>query len=478
MYAQTLSLAQLALILRARWKVLAGVWLGTIALAVAFSLLWPPKYTATASLVVDVQSPDPVGGLVLAGSLLSSYMATQLDMLRSERVILRAIQSAGLVDDPELKQKWMNATEGRGKYEAWLAEDVLDDFVVKPTRGSNAVTVAYASRDPARAAAMANALVRSYMDTALELRTEPAREYNSFFDKRSRDLRDALEMAQGKLSVFQRQNGLLANDERFDVETTRLNELSSQIVVLQGAANEADGRQSQAAANPSRMPEVLANALVAQLSTEISRTRAKLEELSLRFGSNHPRVLEAQASLTELNQQLSVATRQASGVTAMTSSVAKTRLKEASADFESQRSKVLRLKAQRDEAAVLLRDVESAQRAYDLTLARMTQSFTESQVRPTNISVIKSATEPAIPSFPKPLLITAASIIVGMFLAVGSAMTQEYFDQRLRTEQDVTQVLNQPLLAHINGLALSGQASRRRAFKKRVLSGLPRPAAR
>jgi hypothetical protein len=81
---------------------------------------------------------------------------------------------------------------------------------------------------------MANAFVQAYMDTALALRVNPARQYSGFFDQQVKDARDALEKAQAKVSAFQKAKGIIATDERLDVENARLNELSSQLVAAAG----------------------------------------------------------------------------------------------------------------------------------------------------------------------------------------------------------------------------------------------------
>ena len=78
----------------------------------------------------------------------------------------------------------------------------------------------------------------AYTDTTLDLRVEPAKLYNSFFDERAKALRDALEQAQSRLSAYQREKGIIVNDERLDVENARLSELSTQLVALQAVAEE------------------------------------------------------------------------------------------------------------------------------------------------------------------------------------------------------------------------------------------------
>ena len=72
---------------------LRGVVLLTLAVVVAgtaaVSLLWPKTYTAATAVVLDVKSPDPVGGMVLPGLMTAGYMATQVDIINSDRVSQR-----------------------------------------------------------------------------------------------------------------------------------------------------------------------------------------------------------------------------------------------------------------------------------------------------------------------------------------------------------------------------------------------------
>ncbi|WP_428419891.1 chain length determinant protein EpsF [Methylibium sp.] len=476
-----MTLSQFFVILRARWRLGLGIWLLTVGLVVGISLLMTAQYTATSAVVVDTKSGDALAGITLSnGGSIPGYMATQVDVALSERVFLRAFRAMKLGESAPLRERWQAETEGRGSFESWAAETMGRRYEVKPTRDSNALTLSFTAPDAGFAAAMANALMQAYIDTTLELRVEPAKQYNTFFDDRSKQLRDALEQAQAKLSDYQRKNGLLATDERLDIENARLAELSSQVVVLQGMAAETGGRQSQASADADRMQEVLSNPVVSQLSTDLSRQQARLEELNSRLGDQHPQVQEVKSSIAELRLRLEAATRRASGSVAVSNTVTQGRLTQATEALAEQRARVLRLKAQRDESSVLQRDAENAQRAYDAALARLTQTDMESQNRQTNVSILKHASQPPFPSSPKIVLNTAVALVLGALLAVGGALLREMTDRRLRTEEDVAFGLNQHLLAVIPHAALSSRrdSSRLRQIKTRVLSGLPGPLAR
>jgi chain length determinant protein EpsF len=438
--------AQLLVVLLARWRLAMLVLLTVVGIVSAVTLMRAPQYTATASMVLDVKSPDPIAGVVLPGMTAVGYMATQLGVMQSERVALRALQALQSEQDPALRQQWLDDTGGQGDFRSWLADGMLSRLQITPMRDSNVVTLAYTSPDPTSAAAAANALVAAYVDTTLDLRVEPAKQYNSFFDERTRQMRDMLEQAQTRLSTYQQQKGIVASDERLDVENLRLTELSSQLVALQGVANESGGRQSQSGANAERMQEVLNNPLLVGLNTELARLEGRLNEVTARLGDSHPQVLELRANVGQLRARIAGETRRVAGSLTVNNNINQTRLAQLRASVEEQRNKLLLLKGQRGESAVLLRDVENAQRAYDTVVSRAAQSSVESQATQTNVSVLKHATPPPRPSSPRVRLNILIALFVGTLLAICTVLLREGFDRRLRAPADVTQGLRQPLL--------------------------------
>jgi polysaccharide biosynthesis transport protein len=245
-------------------------------------------------------------------------------------------------------------------------------------------------------------------------------------------------------------------------------------VMLQALAAESGGRQAQAQARPEQMQEVMNNSLVATLSADVAREESRMKELNSRLGDSHPQVQEGRARLAELQSRLQGATSSASGGVVINNSVNKTRVAQIKSSLDSQRSKVIQLKSVRDEAAVLQRDVENAQRAYDAMTQRVTQAGVESQTTQTNVSIIKRASPPNTPTSPNLRRNLLIAVFVGTLLAVGFALAREFMDRRLRTEGDILAELKQPLLVVLPLAKHSAQkreTSRMRMLKARVMSG-------
>ncbi len=440
-----MSFGQFLSILRARWWVLLLVLGLTVATTVVVSLLLPKQYTATASVVVDFK-PDPITTAVFGGIPSPAVMATQVDILMSERVALRVVQANRLSENPQIRQQWQDETGGEGTVEQWLIALFQKSLSVEPSRESSVIRVGYKAPDPRFAAGMANAFVQAYVDTVLALRVNPARRYSGFFDQQVKESRDALEKAQSKLSDFQRANGIFASDERLDVETGRLNDLSSQLVALQAVAAESRSRQAQAGSAGDRMQEVLSNPVINGLKADISRADAQLKQLTARLGDAHPQVVEARASVAELRARMEAETRRVTSGVAVTSTINTQREAQIKAALDAQRDKVLRMKGVRDEGMVLQRELESAQRAYDAVQVRLAQTSLESQTTQSNVNLLTQATPPLEPSSPILALNVALSIFLGGLLALGTALLLELMDRRVRSVDDVIAALDLPVI--------------------------------
>lgn len=442
-----MTLQQFLLILWARRKIVVSIFLLTVLTTTVVSLLLPKQYTASTAVVIDVKSPDPIAGMVLPGMMAPGYMATQVDIINSDRVAQRVVKLLKMDEIPAVREQWQEATEGRGQIHTWLAELLQKKLDVKPSRESNVINIGFSGQDPGFAAAVANAFARAYIDTNIELRVEPAKQYSEWFDSQIKVQRERLEVAQKALSDYQQATGIVATDERLDYETQRLNELSNQLTLAEAQGTDANSKQKQGGSDT--LQEVIQNPLINQLKAEVARLESRLKELSGNLGRNHPQYQRAEAELAEMRARLRTEIGRVASSVGTAGKVSEAKEKELRVAIEAQKKKVLELKKQRDEISVLLREVDAAQRAYDAVSQRLTQSKLESQSLQTNISVLTPATEPLQPSKPRILLNILISIFLGALLGVGAALLLELGKRRVRSADDLFLLAGVPVLAEV-----------------------------
>jgi polysaccharide biosynthesis transport protein len=465
-----MDIEQFLTVLKARWKLALAVQLSIVLAVLAVSLALPRQYTAAASVLVDVKAPDPIAGTSVSGPMLAALMANEANVIQSERVMLRALVEMRLIDDPKQRAKWLEDTDGVGDFPVWLATRMAKDLDIKPSREGSIVTVQYTAPDRVFAAAMANAIVKAYIDTNLSLRVDPARQFNQFFDERAKGAREALEAAQNRLSAFQQAKGILVSDERLDVENARLGELSSQLVALQAVASESGSRQREAGRQVESLPEVISSPLLGELNASLAQQESRLLELESRLRDQHPQVIELKSNIAQTRARIRAESQRVVRGLGVANEVNRSRVGQVAAALDAQRVKLLQLKGHRDEAAVLQRDVESARRAYDAALTRLTQSDLESQLKQTNVSSLKTASPPPRSSSPKVLVNAAVGLVLGTLLALGAVFVRELSDRRLRTPQDVIERLGLPILGMLPaGVTAPGPSG----LRTRVLAGAP-----
>lgn len=458
---------KLLTILRARYKLALLIGFLVLATGMTANQVLPRRYAAEAVVMIDVRSPDPVAALLMPSTAGPASLSTQIDLIRSDRVGRKVVGILGLAQDPNVREAWQQATGGRGKLEDWMSLVLRKGVSVSPARdGSSMINIGYQGADPAFVAAVANAFAQAYIEASVELKVEPARQYSQWFAEQAKVLRENVEKAQGRLSEFQRARGI--TDEAVENENAKLRELTARLTSVQADIREAQSRQRTR--NGDGLSEISPSPTLQGLRSNIHQLEVKLKESAGNLGAKHPQYLRMQAELAELNNRLNIETQRAAEQ-ASSSALARTREGELKAAIEAQSKKLLGMRKDRDELAVLARDVETAKRAYEAVTTRLTQSTLESQATRTNVFVLSPALEPIDPSFPMPfrkiLLISLAAALV---LAVAVAAGLEMLDRRIRTADDLAQMLQLPVLAVVEPQRIA----RRRLpdlSSRRVLTG-------
>src|SRR5260370_1077454 len=122
------------------------------------------------------------------------------------------------------------------------------------------------------------------------------------------------------------------------------------------------------------------------------------------------------------------------------------RVEELQIALKDQSDRIMKLRESRVDLAVMTRDMENAQRAYDGALARAIAVKVDSKVRQTNLAMLTPAVEPLKPAVPKVGLISALSVLIGALLAAGMVYVLEMLDRRVRSRTDLESRLAVPSL--------------------------------
>lgn len=422
---------QIFLILFAHRYAAALVFVLVALSGLTYTWITPKSYQATTDLLVDSRT-DPIAGVVNTGG---NYIATQIAILQSERVAIGVVKRLGVADNTALVAQWQEATQGKVPLENFYANFLRIGLMAEPLRGSNVIRLTFQGADPKFATAVVNTYAQAYVDLVIDLRVEPVRQYADWFEDRLKTLRGNVETAQNNLSEYQREKGIVGNDQRADVESQRLDALLAQLVALQGENIAISSRQKTSSDELS--PDVQASTVVQSVRGELNRAESRLTEISINLGPMHPQRVQLEAQVAELKQQLAKEITRVSGGSRVAKTTAGLRESELRASIDAQKERVLSLRAERDRVAVLTQEVEAANRIYESVLTRSNQLNLEKQSDQANVSILSPAVEPSAPYKPNIPKYLAATLLGALAGAFGAALGLELLNRKVRVMEDI-----------------------------------------
>lgn len=433
-----MNLSQLMLVLKARYKIIFLVAVITLISACVVSLLIPKSYKSSTTVILNYKGVDPVTGMAMPAQLMPGYMATQVDIIQSKNVTLDVIKRLHLSEVKSLQQQFTESTEGKqADINEWLAELLQQKLSVLPSKESSVISIGYKGVDPVFAATMANAFAESYINLSLKLKIDPAIKASQYLSEQTKALRENLQQAQDRLAEYQQKHGLTSIQEAYDVETSKLRDLSSQYSLAQSQSIDANSRRNDASINMSESPDVVQSPVVQNLRMSLVTAESKLAEMGQRYSKNHPVYIASEAEVNKLKSQLNAEIDRAVVSLSNNASINSQRLSDLKFQLEKQKQKVLELNRSRSDLSILEKEVQIAQNALESVNNRFSQTALEGQSNQGDISVLETAVPSIDPSNPSLLLIAPFSMVIGVLLGCLFALLAEIVDRRIRSKDDI-----------------------------------------
>lgn len=449
-----MNLRQFLLILRLRWWLVLLVSVVVVAVTAYISVGLPKVYTSQTSLLLDVKA-DPLVATFMPAIASPAFLATQSHIIRSDRVAAAVVKRLGLAQSKEAVARWRAETKGKISLDTYFANMMQRGLKVEPAPGTSVLNITFTASDANFAAVVANAYAQAYIDFGVELRVEPAKQYATWFDQRLKELRVDLEESKAKLFAAQRSSGMASQDIRSDDELLKLNSLQEQL--SQATATRTDRAVRSRMSGSEASPDVQQSLVVGAIKGELAKLEAQFADVALNYGEGHPRYQQISKQLAVTRQQLALEMKRVSSTAANETLAADQKIADLRTQIEAQKLRVFGMREGKDDIELMVRDVETAQRAYDAVASRRSQLNLESQSEQASARILSAAVQPLAPSKPNVMMNILASIGAGLVAGAGLACAIELLDRRVRSINDLTEIEGVPVLA-----ILSEQQSPRR----------------
>ncbi|RFB73777.1 MULTISPECIES: Wzz/FepE/Etk N-terminal domain-containing protein [unclassified Herbaspirillum] len=448
-----LSSKQLASMISARRGTIFKTLMATMAVTIVVTLLLPKTYTASSDVFLDYKGNDPINGRLFSPMMDESYMQTQLDMIKSQAVAEKVIDSLDL----ERTAAYRESVERQGEARAHsqLIKRINDQTLVVTRRSSRVIEVEYAAGAPEQARDLANAVVRAYIDLNQQISSASARARREQYNAQLEHLRKEADSIQEKLTKYQQDVGILDPNERNDLQSRQLGDLMTSLITVQNQQQEAQARKNatdslvRGGLRIDELPEVAQRPNINDLKSKLTDVNKRLSDIQDVLGPRHPKTL---ALISERDDIATRITREArSSLDAQQIDARRLAMQEEALrkEVDTQRDKLLEQKKHRDTITSYQRQLDSVERVFNTALAKYDEILMASNINTFDLTVLRVAEVPS--SHSKPLLLQniAASILVGLALGFCLALLYELGQRRVRCEDDLVRGIHLPLIGHI-----------------------------
>lgn len=452
-----LSLMQVVAIVWAYRKHAMIIALSVLAGTAIIVKLLNKTYLATATLMVNYPQQDPLaaGGQAQATPM-GTYMATEIQLMRSPEVVLPVIDKLKLTQNKDYTAGY----HGDGSdLREWVKEILVKDIDIEPGEaGSQLIYVAATARYPYLAAKIANTISDIYLEQERQRVSGPASDRAKRYAAELLELKNKVRVAQDQVTAFRQRTGVTESTAKNDnIQADLLASLETRLQEAQIARRTAEVK---AATDPSLTTGTAVSATVQALKTQIDTETAQLAQLRATLGPRHPKVLELEDQIAANRRNMAAEIHHLSA--GATSDLTAARALEAKlqAAVEQQRAKVLGINRLQGEGTKYMLELESAQNVYKRALDGYDQIMFASDSHLANVSIVSRAVPPQKASKPNKIKLLVLGAFAGIFLGILAPIAYELLvNRRIRCRDDFERDLQIPVLMEFDPLPAAGSAA-------------------
>jgi len=444
-------------ILRKRlWSVaLVTAAFGLLALLFAEVQRPDPLYQATA--VVKFERTTTLVGLLVETISLSQgdTPATQAAVIRSFPVLERAAKALRLIpatlDAEAIKQDPLRVQ---------LLGDLRNQVTATPEENTTLINVTVASREPAQAVRIANAVAQAYQAENTALRSRKILEARRFIEEQLREVNARVRQAEDGIRTLKETRGFVSLTEETTASVARLGVLEGESEKIRQERDEIAGQiqtlQSASAAGP--LPaRVLADAGdpgIAKLSGALLDLSLERENLLVTLTPQHPQIRDLDARIASIRESLDTRVRAAREGLLRELRVKNQILEGRAGDVQRQ---IQRVRQEQRALPELARQYAQLQRELtqnETLLSTLQSKLQEVQIKEREqveeVSLVRPATVPGSPMNPPQTAGKVfAGLLIGLTVGLVLAFVLESLDTSIGTIQDVESYLETPVLGLI-----------------------------
>jgi len=445
--------------------------LGVFALVVGLTAVWlmrqPRIYRASTSIVINPRAPqilNQVSDVVDIGSTsywsMQFFYGTQNKVLGSRQILSQVAERLGLGSDEDfLGIAKIEDPARRAELKARIDPvDILQGAVsVSPEKDTWVVWINVEDRDPARAARISVAVAEVYQDANLQKRTTGSEDALSWLSEQIGQLKPRLEKSEEALFAFRKSNDMLTTTlaDRQSILARELSDFSEAFTRARTLRIELEAKAARISeirkegGSLEALPEVSQNDAIRQLKGTLFKAKQERAALAERYGEKHPNLIEASKSIASIETQLKAEVEKLIGTTENQYQTALGVERGLRREIDKKKAEAFNLNEKEIGYSRLVREKQDIERLYDMVTTRAKETGLTGQQTTNNVQIVDRAELPKFSVKPRVSFSLAVAGFFGLLLGVGLAFLLEFFDNTVKSQEDVEGELGQPFLGII-----------------------------
>ena len=428
-----------------------------VAVAALYCIVASPVYESES--LIRIKQDKGIGA-----SLLENAMGGNVQLTQQQMMTYAEILKSRSVVEPTIKAT-QEAKDGKYPlYEAFLKARIKTE----PYKNTELLKITANANTPEDAQKLNNALLDSFLAKLVDMTNTQQRATREFLGKRTEEAKEELTKAEAALSKFQQENKVFNPSESVKLLSDRL------ALVEKTAAENEIARNISSSKLDAINGQLSGDAAAIADNTKIKNIQKSLTDLEVEYVGNlnkytkkHPRMIELQEQIAKLKTKMAEETQKVANMQAPSDNAVHQGLlsgklqseaelavannkKEALDKLRKQNDADLERLPELEKAyATVKRDADVANELYVLLAKRYEESKVAAVISVNDVQIVDRGNLPDQKSAPKRAKILIIATLLGALLSSGFAAVMSILNRRVRTEDDVLNYLNIPVLGNI-----------------------------
>ncbi len=458
--------AELIRVVKRHMRVALGITAAVTLAAGLVTFALPKRYTATASVYVLPETPDPLQAAQSGSRGLSDdEVNTQSSLMRGRDLAVGVVAKLGIgseISKPGISHQILcrllpdlsrcappQPPSLDGRVDAFLSR-----LAVAGEQRSRVIDLTYVDSDPARAAAALNLLVERYQQQQITTRTADISRTSGWLSQRADDLRRAWLAAEEKAGAFRAASGLTSgygDRSNEPLVSQQVGHAATDLSTAQAELAAAQARQNalHAAVASGGLSQVTQDPTLVALAAQLSQLEVQRAELRASHGSRYPAVAAIEQQIAAARGQVAMQSQRA--LHAVDTEVAAKRAAVAalSGNLNTLRGQASQSSGKQVSLATLDNEAHDARAAYQEFLTRAKQLDDRTELLQPQVQFASHAPVPGAPSFPNKPKFLLGGLALGMLCGIGVALSREHFARGFNNVSRISEELSLPLLCAV-----------------------------